>query len=212
MPGLDAQLRDAAPRLLRREWGDQAQKLAEEVYSLLTSLTAETTGPVQLSTGDTVFVAAPLESLDLPFLDFDAATQEEALSDQQVRERTNQTDVYRYFVRRVMLVGEIVQQAPGGPYTVDIYPNGFDNSLPTRYTGVREVQTRTLAVGTRVLVNRLDVIEAAEVKLDDGAIQGTSLKLVRREHFFSAYDVYAPYEDIVWEYFDGSEVSVLVGT
>lgn len=211
MPGLDAQLRDAAPRLLRREWSDQAQKLAEEFYSLLTGLTAETTGPVQFNTGDTVFVSVPLESLDLEFFDFDATTPEQALPDQQVRESDNQTDVYRYFTRRVMLLGELVSQQNGGPYTVNIYPDGFD-SLPTQYSGVIEVQSRTLDAGLRVLVNRLDVIEAAEVKLDDGAIQGTRIKLIRREHYFSAYDIHDDFDDVTWEDPIYGDKAVIVGS
>jgi hypothetical protein len=188
VPTLDAQLRDAAPRLLRREWTHEAQKLAEEVYSILANLRADSTGPVQINNRDTVFVAAPLESLDLPFLDFDAATAEEALSNLQVREPSaTQIDVFRYFTRRVMLTAQIVSRQASGLYTLNIFPNGFDGSLPTQYAGVREVQDRALPNGTRVLVNRLDVIEAAEVRLDDGQIQGTRLSLVRREHFFSAW-------------------------
>lgn len=189
MPALDAQFRDVAHRMLRKTWSDEndTQRLAEELYDIFKGFAATTTGTVQFDTGDTVFVAAPLDSLDLPFLDFDATTRKQALGELNGRQpNETQSERYRYFTRRTMLLGAIVSQQPSGTYTVNIYPNDFTDT-PVQYTQVREVQGRTIAVGTRVLVNRLDVIEAAELRLDDGNIEGTRIKLIRREHYFSCY-------------------------
>jgi hypothetical protein len=201
MPTLDAQLRDSSQRLLRKPWAgpEDTQRLADEIYALLKNLSSETTGAVEINNGDTVFVAAPLDSLDLPFLDFDATTREEALGEQAARQPNDtQFETYRYFTRRVMLTAELVSRSVAGSYVANIYPNGFDDSLPTRYPNVREVQSRVLDDGTRVLVNRLDVIEATEFKLDNGNIEGTRIKLIRREHFFSAYDLFSYFDGIVW--------------
>lgn len=201
MPKLDAQLRDAAPRMLRKTWQDEgdAQRLADELYDMFKGLLSESTGTVEINNGNTAFVSAPLESLDLPFLDFDATTREEALGQEAARQPNDtQSERYRYFTRRTMLVGLIRTRQPVGTYTVDIYPNGFDDSLPAVYSGVREVQNRVLDNSTAILVNRLDTIEAAELRLDDGNIEGTRIKLVKREHFFSAYDLFSYFDGIVW--------------
>jgi hypothetical protein len=201
MPTLDGQLRDAAPRMLRKNWTDEGdtKRLAQELYDILKNVKTETTGSVEISNGDTAFVAAPLESLDLPFLDFDAVTREEALGELAARQPNDtQTERYRYFTRRTMLVGIIFSQQSAGTYTVDIYPNGLDDSAPVAYTNVREVQGRTLDTGTAILVNRSDTIEAAELRLDNGAIKGTRIKLIKREHAFSAYDLFSYFDDVTW--------------
>lgn len=211
-------------RILRKAWGGALQTFAEEVVAYFeTADVPEGTVNFDLDTPESsgpVWVSPPLTDLDLPEVDFDAPSADEAIATESFRSvDTADGGTIRYHVssriRRSSLLGKVVRQDGDKSYTLDIYPFGLSGRTQ-QVAGALEAANRSVPPGSMVApVIRIDHFEVREVesygaseRLERAWIE---VELIRRRHYFAPGTV--PLQNpLIWPLAFGGPVVVQVGT
>lgn len=204
-------LADSAIRLRRTRWGDRADLLAEELYTIFLGQTDPTTGPITVNMGDgTTPTQLPPNATTTPLGDFvfpDLNVPPIQLPTLQTQPSQDQTagpgnepgkPNFLQFDRktttrqhqRAVVPGAVI--AGTGPYTMALFPNGPDGG-GMNVNGAVELNGATVDVGTYALVFRhvaFDVI-ITETVVQGPGIEGekvtstkTEIKVVETDHSF----------------------------
>lgn len=201
---LSTDLRDAANRLIRKEWSPgETNTLAQEVYSLLSNVGDETTGPVAFDLRDPksqqlrnlVFTADPVDALGIPLIDFDAITQEQVYPTAAITQSPNDDGTFtkvttRRITRRAPpLIGRVLSRADNGTYRVRIFPFGPDEAYED-VDGCREAEGRAVGDGVWLgSVTRIETIDLKGIEIirSDGSVAArqASVQRIERKHFFT---------------------------
>lgn len=194
-------LRNQAIRLMRTNWSNKEQLLAEELYVILLTDIDPTTGPVTVDPGNGLdpITFDPTEELDLPDLDLpefggnpDETTQEEIPGDDNVYLRRT---VKEEWVRTGNIPAQIVSGS-GNTYTCTLFPNGHEED-GVQVEGVRQLQidsSETIPAGSWVTggvyrATLLEVTKEEVVQAGGTGLQGeivlstrTHVKVLSRTH------------------------------
>lgn len=199
---LDEYLRDQSIRLRRTKFGDSI--LSDELYTILSNITVETTGPITITTPDSPDDPVQQPSVDdLNIPPFDLDLPDNGINEPEVEAEPGFTRTTQLFWHRAVFPGQVLGQSEGAAYSVRIHVNGNlisdaeDLAFAPTTAQTKEViasLTDASLAGTVANNSWVDVYWIAEYRITEEIFrdsQGkeinrqTEIKVVQEEYLFN---------------------------